>query len=598
MNNVIVLLIDSVFSECLGTRRTEISSTPFIDSLKESAVYAPNVYSYGPYTDAASKALYCANKALDDYGYFFGLSSSEYNHFRLFYENGYETFGLYYPYYLLPSSVEKYIDHSIYTGGFKYTSVWGGKFEYYAKIKKTRPLTETEYKLLIKCTEVVFDSWLLFYDNIENVENGYIVKPLLNPRLNGSGKIGLEEEIAKFKKDPIAYIDVVLELGMSHPLASVNEYDYGRDQDVEFIRSIYKENKKFFSKLSRVNTLRNLKNNPLSIKKSFKNVGKFLKTKDKTELRYFGNYGMLLGHTGLMKKRSLGAKWQDLCSLNKQLEALFNNLDMRKDGEKRPFYASLHALEPHHNISFFSYDSLDHNVIKEELKYIQPVIDGCGKKFSGNLLYQVALRYVDLCIKRMYAELEKRNLLENTTVMLVSDHGTSYTFSPVRTRVVNTFHKENYNIPMLIWSKNIEKEKCGTYESVYCSDDVYPTLCDVVGITTPDCFTGSSMIQNKTGRDYVITEYMGPGVPDMIQKDVWISIRNYKYVIAYKNSIAADLNTGKPFCIFDLSKDPLENNNIAGKIADNDEILRLKKLVNNRYEEIRGETKTFLKGIV
>lgn len=596
MKNVIVLLIDSVYSGCLGNNKTEISSTPFIDSLKDKSVFAPNVYSYGPYTDAASKALYCGNRTLDDYGYFFGLNSSEYNHFRLFSEKGYETFGVYYPYYLLGSNIVKYIDHSIYTSGFKYTSVWGGKFEYYANLQKSRALTEQEYELLVKCMEVVFDCWMCFYDNLEKEGNSDIIKTIFNPKLKGTGLKGLNREYERFKEAPKKYINGVLELGMEHPLAYINEYDYGRDEDLKFVGEIYSNNKAFFKELSRVNVLKNLANNPISIKKSIKTVWNYIKTGDKSELRYFGNYGMLLCHTGLMQKRSLKPKWQDLASLNKQIEVLMNNLDKRKTESSAPFYASLHALEPHHNISFFSFDSFDHELVKEELDYLAPMMKKCGKKFSGNLLYQLSLMYVDLCVKRLYEQLEKRDLLDDTVIMLVSDHGTSYTFDPVRTRVVNTFHKENYNIPMLIWDKNIDENKAATYSGTYCSDDVFPTLCDVVGIKVPDCFTGSSMIRNTAGRDYVITEYMGPGVPDMLNREVWISIRNDKYVLAYKNPISKELDLDNPVCVYDLNRDPLEKNNLVNK-NNNEEIRVLKKAINDRYKQIQKKTCEYIKNI-
>ena len=598
MKNVIVLLIDSVYSGCLGDRKTEISSTPFIDTLKDSAIFAPNVYSYGPYTDAASKALYCGNRTLDDYGYFFGLNSSEYNHFRLFHENGYETFGLYYPYYLLGSKIEKYIDHSIYTSGFKYVSVWGGKFEYYANIQKERALTELEYALLIKCMEVVFDSWSLFYDNIENTGCSDIVNTIFNSSLQGTGKSGLDLEIEKFRSNPVSYIDGVLSLGMDHPLAKINEYDYGREEDFAFVNEIYEKNASFFKALATTNAFKNIINNPISLKKSASNLCKYLKSGDKTELRYFGNYGMLLCHTGLMKKRSLKPKWQDLASLNKQIEVLLANLDKRPEDSDKPFYASIHALEPHHNISFFSFDSFDHKLVKEELDYIKPLIKGCGKKFAGNLLYQLSLRYVDLCVKKLYNELKKRDLLENTAVMLVSDHGTSYSFDPVRTRVVNTFHKENYNIPLLIWDKDLSA-KAATYDGMYCSDDVFPTLCDVVGIETPTCFTGTSIMKNTVGREYVITEYMGPGVPDMLQKDVWMSIRNEKYVIAYKKPLNKPFKAYKPVIVYNLDLDPQETRDVSGAFCENigKDQLQLLTIIEDRCTKIKEQCETFLKRI-
>ena len=596
MNNVIVLLIDSVFSECLGKNKTQISSTPFIDELVKESVFAPNIYSFGPYTDAATKGLYCGNRTLDDYGYYFGLNSSEYNHFKLFKENGYETYGIYYPYYLLSSKIEKNIDHSIYTSGFKYISVWGGKYEYYAKIKEQRQLTDLEYDILEKCVELVFDCWMNFYNNVEKYpESRIIVKELINEELNATGCKGLRREFKKYLNNKREYIDELLMQGMQHPLAQVNEFDYGKKEDIEFVKKIYAEYKKEFSNISKVNLGKNLKNNFINIKKSKDSIISYLKTHDITELRYFGNYGMLMLAMKMMKERSLKPQWQDLASLDKQIEALFSCLENRDS--TKPFYASLHALEPHHNVSFFSFDSFDDGKIAEEIEYIKPLIKGCGADFSGNLLYQLSLRYVDLCVKRLFRKLEEKDMLETTTVMLVADHGSSYFFNPVRTRVVNTFHKENYNIPLLIWQKKAKKEYIGKYEKLYSSDDVFPTLCDLLGLEAPKQFTGKSIVSNKDGREYIITEYMGPGVPDMISKEVWISIRNKYYVIAYKNKISQPLDIYHPYLIYDLQKDPKEINNWVNivDINKNKEIQNMVGIIEKRYRKIQIDTNAFLR---
>lgn len=600
MNNVIVLLIDSVFSDCLGNQKTQISATPFIDSLKENAIFMPNVFSYGPYTDAATKALYCGNRTLDNYGYFFGLNSSEYNHFRLFKENGYETYGLYYPYYLLGSEIEKYIDHSIYTGGFKYISVWGGKFEYYASEKCKRDLSNQEYLLLEKCLDLVFDCWLTFYHNLDfQLGSDSIVRNLFNKTLHGLGHSCLIREHQDYLENRRAYLDRVLEQGLNHPLANINEFDYGRNEDITFVKKVYKNNKRFFSKAARVNFIKNLINNPINFRRSIKKLCLYIKNHDRTELRYFGNYVMLMFSIRMMIKRSQRPQWQDVASLNKQIEVIFQELDKRPSANNAPFFASIHALEPHHNISIFSFDSYNSELVQNELAYLSPLIEDCGRDFSGNLLYQLSLRYVDYYVKKLFSELENRRMLTNTTVMLVSDHGTSYFFNPIRSRVVNTFHRENYHIPMLIWGKNIAKNQIGTNENVFCSDDIFPTLCDIVGIDIPKCFTGNSMLKNTYGREYIITEYMGPGVPDMINREIWISIRNKNFVIAYKNRINKPLDIENPVIIYNLQRDPEENKNWKNMIGIKDnEITYLVQKIEERYKCLQKDSEAYLKRLM
>ena len=70
--------------ECIGKGKTKESSTPFLDSLLDNSIYAPNVYSYGPYTDAATKGLWCSMPTLSDYGYYFSINGSNINPYKKF----------------------------------------------------------------------------------------------------------------------------------------------------------------------------------------------------------------------------------------------------------------------------------------------------------------------------------------------------------------------------------------------------------------------------------------------------------------------------------------------------------------------------------
>ncbi len=599
MNNVIFILIDSVFSECLGTLRTEVSSTPFIDSLAEESFFAKNVYSFAPYTDAATIGLYCGMPTLEALGYFFGINLAESNHFRLFAENGYETYGLYYPYYLVSNKTKKSIDHVIYTGGFKYSSVWGGKLEYYSNIQKERALNETEYRLIEKCLDMTFECWRTFYSDLKSdPTSAVIVKGLYTEEIPASGEAGLLAEYEKYSKAKREYIDNVLALGMDHPLAFVNEFDYGKKQDIDFYKRIFDGNKKFLSRVQRVNCRKNLKNNRLRLGKAIKSAMALAGLGDRQRARYIQNYGMLLAGNNMLERRALNSRnWQEIASLNKQVEVLMETLSDR--GSDKPFYASLHVLEPHHNLSYFSFDCFDEEKIREEFEYLSPVVENCGKKFKGNLLYQLSLRYVDLCIKRLYEKLEERGLLETTTIALVSDHGTSYVFDPVRTKVVNTFHKENYNVPCLIWQKNLPESMKRMVPGLFTSEDILPTLGGISNLKVPEHFQGKRMYEEPDGRAYVITEYMGPGVPDMLTKEVWISIRTSRYVIAYKNPINEPLHTEAPCVIYDLEHDPNELDNLSRRIAirENAELVRLADLVKQRYEVIRDHTSGLIRDL-
>jgi len=581
MKNVITILVDSVYSECIGNGRTEESSTPFIDSMIKEGIFTPNVYSYGPYTDAATKGLYCGAPSLKNYGYYYGLNSSECYHFRTFFENGYETYGFYYPYYLVGAKVRKYIDHTIYTGGFEYPAIWMGKYEYYAQRRGKGELTNDEIKILNKYTELLFDCWLCFYQKMENDEKAGKILVSIKPSLSKGEKL-LKDEYEKYVKDKNKYIDELLCKGKDHIFFTLNDYVYDGAIDTAWIdKNVYRRHKKFFSQIDRKEFLYNIKNNKFSLKKCIKSK------------RYMQNVIICLLAGVYNKRVSKRPGWQLVASMYKKLDEVFDILEKRENAEK-PFYISLHTEEPHNYVTCFSYDMKNQELIDEEIEYLMPLLKGCGRKFKGNLMYQLSLRYVDLCIKRLVDKLKELSLLDNTTIVIMADHGTSYSYYPIRDSVVNNFYKENYKTPLLIW--NSDCKSTGLFTGMYSAEDVQPTICKSLGMIAPKEYTGCAVMDIPKGRKYIVTEYMGPGCPDMLSREVWMMGRNAQYSIAYKTPIGSTFNRELPVELYDLDKDPLEMNNLCGqaRIYENDELRELVDAIEKRFFEIQKETKGFI----
>lgn len=594
-NNVITILVDSVFSDCLSNFRTKESTTPFLDSIIPNSLFTKNVFSYGPYTDAATKGVFCGSKTLDDYGYYFGINSSEYNHYRIFKENGYETVGLYYPYYLISSKVEQYIDHSIYISGFLYESVWNGKFQYYADKKRDGNLSEVEYLILEKFVTMLFDCWLAFYRNLKKGKSDYIVGRIKDDSIDGFSL--LLKEKSKYEEDKFKYIGTILDLGMKHPLACINDYDYNRLVLHDVVNCALKNNANFVKKLQKNEFKKNIKNN-LPDGRHFIDgmLGVFLPNK-REKFRYLKNFGMSLLGNRFLTYMSNKDKWQIEASMMNQVNAIFDFLDKREVGGDIPFYISMHTEEPHNRLAYFTYDIADCNLIEEEFKYLMPLVDNIGEGFAGHIIYQLSLRYVDLCLKRLFEGLEKRNLLSTTTIMIMADHGSSYTMNPLRNTVVNNFYIENYKTPLLIWN---QEQGClwkKEYDGYYQGEDVFTTLCDVLEIDTKGKFSGQSIIKNEKGREYVITEYMGPGCPDMLSREVWMSINNKRYLVAVRASIDTKLKYENIVEIYDLIRDPAQDNNLVTECKENSEVLSLLELLNARFIEIGRSARSYIEHI-
>lgn len=113
-----------------------MSPTPFLDSLRSESLVTTKLYSYAPYTDAATRSLFTGRNCLDDYGYFFRTNTSPINHYKAFHDLGYETYDFNYPFYIIGDKQNENIDHRCYNSSFYFPSEWGGVYKYYSGIYK------------------------------------------------------------------------------------------------------------------------------------------------------------------------------------------------------------------------------------------------------------------------------------------------------------------------------------------------------------------------------------------------------------------------------------------------------------------------------
>lgn len=589
-NNAITILVDSVIWDCVGKTRCKVSPTPFLDSLKNESVTATKLYSHGPYTDAATRSLYTGRRCLDDFGYYFKLNTSPTNHYKVFHDNGYETYGFYYPYYMVGKGMKKHIDHVYYTAGFIFGSEWGGCFYYYSDIIKKRNLNKNELMLLKKRVQLMLDVWEDFYDDAVNHPEtvGMISDLVAGFDVNKALQI-IREEKEKYGKNEEEYIYNFLKEGKGYLLAKLDGIDVDTTIDRGFLnKGIYRYYKSFFDLAIRNNYKANWYKNKPSLSRIFNCLGKYVKTRDKNDVMVLANYLLCVNAVRTVMKQSQ-THWQDLPSARKQLNFATTILKNRKS--ENPFYMSLHFLDPHNDISFFSYDLKDRKELDEEFDVLKDYCEKLGTQFIGNITYYLSIRYVDYCIERFCETLKELGLWDNTLLTILSDHGSSYSFFPLHGAHVNCFDEECYHVPVMIRKPNFKGVEINSYHN---SLDVLPTLYDLIGFEKPKDVLGDSMLDKTIdNKQYVMTEYMGPGCPDLLSRPIWFSIRDSHYSIGYKVGIYQNFDEGCVCEVYDLIKDPNGYNNIATKI----EIKKISYLLlhlQNRFKEIRISSQRFM----
>lgn len=589
-NNAIFFFVDSVTWNSIGTNQAKVSPTPFLDSLKSESITTSKLYSHGPYTDAATHSLFTGRDCLDDFGYFFKLNTAPIHQYKAFHDAGYETFDFDYPYYIIGNDVAKYIDHPVWDASFIYGSEWGGIYSYYHDIIKERPLDADEYLLLQARIDVMFEAWKRYLTDITTrPETISLHHEIL---MTYDAKTALETLVAeedKFKKDPKAYIDDFIAQGKDHLLVNLDTSGIETYIKGDFIDNyIVKKYGKFLNKIARNNFKANVWRSLPSLKRILYGITKYFKTKNSDNLLFLENYLGSLTTMKLMRKRWKDKGWQNHHSAYTKYQAGLEILRTRKSD--KPFYYFIDVDEPHNNIAFFSYDIQDKDVIDDEMWVLKQYVDEVGTNFKGSLIYLLSLRYIDYQIQRFCDGLKELGLWETTTILVTADHGSSYTFNPIHNRRVNNFDDECYHIPMLIHHPGGKGMEVNSYQY---SKDILPTFMDVLGLEPCKEFKGRSMLRETEERSYVIGEYMGPGCPDMLKKPIWFSVRDEKYIVAYKVKVYQDFEEGELAEVYDLSKDPKAFYNINDKVERN-KIDYLLDPLRIRHREIQKDTTIFM----
>lgn len=589
-NNVITIIVDSVLWECVGTIRAKVSPTPFIDSLRGESVVANKMYSPGPYTDSATKSLFTGREGLDDYSFFFKYSASPTNHYKIFKENGYETIGVVYPYYIHGKSVSDYIDHIYYASGFVFSSEWFGLFSYYVDKAKSQALTENDIVLLSARMKLMFDAWIKFYEDIISSEEcRAMILECIGEFNVQNALIELKKEYESFNVDKKSYIYKFLCQGNKHVLANIDKIDVEGYIDRQFLKdNIFLRYKNDFDFFTKENIKANWWKNRPRFKQIWNSLKELIKNRRLDNFYCLANYYLCLTSFARMKSLSMQPIWQHEQSSYRHFETAKRAIKSRKTD--KPFYLSVHVEEPHNYLACFTYDTDNPSIIDDDFKVLRDYVNELNGEFIGDLSYFLSIRYVDYHIEKFCNFLKEQNMWDSTTLLICSDHGSSYSFYPLHYKHVNCFDDECYHIPMLIRHPRFK----GVEIDNYCnSKDILPTLLDVIGLPLDPNFTGRSLFGNKESNNFVITEYTGGGCPDVLSKDLWMSIRDSSYVIGYKIKLESNFDDARPDTVYDLNNDPNGLYNIANSI-DINKISYLVSHLKKRYEQVQIHTAEFI----
>ena len=189
--------------------------------------------------------------------------------------------------------------------------------------------------------------------------------------------------------------------------------------------------------------------------------------------------------------------------------------DMLKAGDK-PFFLALGFMKPHLNWVapkryWDLYDpakiplasQLDgpengaemglHASFELRVRYGIPKTGPIGPELATKLrhAYMACVSYVDAQIGRMIAALDQAGIRDNTIIVVWSDHGWHLGEMGIWGKATN--YEIATRVPLVIWTPDMpDKNRGKATDALVELVDIYPTLCDLAGIVTPDHLEGNS----------------------------------------------------------------------------------------------------------
>ncbi len=220
--------------------------------------------------------------------------------------------------------------------------------------------------------------------------------------------------------------------------------------------------------------------------------------------------------------------------------------------------------------------------------------DGQTKVHQDNAVYAAMIETVDESLGKIMQALDEEGLLDNTIIVFTSDHGglsnrgnnrkLATSNLPLRAGKGHVY-EGGVKVPFIIYDKDLKTKKC---DEVTINTDIYPTLLDLCGLplVPQQHLDGVSMkpyLNGKKPDERTLYWHSPKGRPKSTGDHNCTAIRVGKYkLIDYYDENRLEL--------YDLKKDPYENNNLAEKDAKLAEKLHKQEL--NWKKEINAWQKT------
>lgn len=278
---------------------------------------------------------------------------------------------------------------------------------------------------------------------------------------------------------------------------------------------------------------------------------------------------------GLKEKFPLGIPGQVIDNEQYLLEDGIENLLQTVLSAFKPFITYCHFMPPHDpyktRVEFYNrFDNDNYAPLRKPYHLLRegnvPLISSVKEYTYAQMEqmrkeYDEYILYVDAEFARLYELLEKNDILDNTILILTSDHGEMFERGVVR-HATKLMHEPIVRVPLVIFEPG-QTPRRDIYEKTSALD-LLPTLSHLTGHQIPPWSKGQIMppfTDKSRERDMFIMDSRVNQSDASIKKGSYTLIRGSYKLIYYEGY--PELKGGVYVELYDIDADPHEMNDLA-----------------------------------
>lgn len=260
-------------------------------------------------------------------------------------------------------------------------------------------------------------------------------------------------------------------------------------------------------------------------------------------------------------------------SMPTQFEFFLNSI-LECDKKNEKYFAYIHVQDFHLPSVFHTVDSSNKKQLDEEFKKAFNLLDDMDYDYRGNILAALSAHYCDSKLHDLFDKLNKQ-LDNNFLFVVTADHGYPSYEDPIRPMVYNQTYTEAFHIPCIIYDNY--KQMPERDNNLLSNIDIFKIIQQKAGIK----------VTTSERRNYILSEYGGPGCPDISVKPIWYTLITEEYRISVECPLCEDISYERIASIYMLKNDPKQKINKVKKMRNNKEIDILLDIIRKRHLELR-----------